>query len=132
MWMFESGQISKSIEPLLITEMNRTRVILNYETHTPTQSKTARARSIQGYHKSGFIRYDKEKDWWTPFEAELMMVADSGPRGRHDDQFDAFAYVGMAVHLFFEAFSDEEIEQDEWEDMYDDFADQGRCFATGY
>ena len=132
MWTFESGQISKSIEPWLITEMRRTRETLNYVTHTPTQSKTMRARSIQGKHKSGFIRYDQEKDWYPAFEAELMMVADSGPRGRNDDQFDAFAYVGLTVDQFFEAYSDEEIEEEEWEEMYDDFYDQGRCASTGY
>lgn len=132
MWMFESGQISKSIEPLLITEMRRKRTILNYDTHTPTQSKTARARSIQGYHKSGFISYDKEKEWWPPFEAELSMVADSGPRGRHDDQFDAFAYVGMAVDQFWEAQSDEELEDEAYEEELFDFSDMGRCASTGY
>jgi len=132
MWTFESGQISKSIEPYLITEMTRTGIFLNYVTHTPTQSKTMRARSIQGKHKSGFIRYDKEKEWWSAFEAELMMVADSGPRGRNDDQFDAFAYAGMTCDQFFEAYSDEELEEEEYEEMYDNFHDQGRCSVTGY
>lgn len=132
MWMFESGQISKSIEPFLITEMRRTGVILNYDTHTPTQSKTARARSIQGYHKSGFIKYDKEKEWWGPFEAELLMVAGSGPRGRHDDQFDAFAYVGMAVDQFYEPQTDEEIEEDEYQEAFEAYNDLGRCSTTGY
>ena len=132
MWTFESGQIQKSIEPWLITEMRRTNIVLNYSTHTPTQSKTARARSIQGKHKSGFIRYDKEKSWYPAFEGELMMVADSGPRGRNDDQFDAFAYVGLTVDKYFEAYSDEEIAEEEYEEEIEDFADQGRCWSTGY
>jgi len=132
MWMFESGQIQKSILPLLNTEMLRTHVILNWNTHTPTQSKTARARSIQGKHKSGFIKYDKEKDWWGPFEAELMMVSGSGPRGRHDDQFDAFAYIGMAVDQFFEAYTDEELEEEAWENEFEDFYGQGKNKTTGY
>ena len=112
--------------------MRRTRVVLNYETHTPTQSKTARARSIQGYHRSGFIKYDKDKEWWGAFEAELMMVAGSGPRGRHDDQFDAFAYVGMAVDQFYEAQSDSEIEDEAYQEELEDFFSYGRNATTGY
>ena len=132
MWTFESGQISKSLEPYLITEMGRTKVYLNYVTHTPTQSKTMRARSIQGKHKSGFIRYDKEKEWYPAFEAELMMVADSGPRGRNDDQFDAFAYVGLTIDQFFEAYSDEEIEEEAYQEEYELYYDQGINAVTGY
>ena len=132
MWTFEDGQISKSLGPYLNTEMRRTNTILNWDTHVPTQSKTMRARSIQGKHKSGFIKYDKEASWYPALEAELMMVADSGPRGRHDDQFDAFAYVGLTIDKYFEAESDEEMEEAEYRELYDDFHDDGRCFSTGY
>jgi len=129
---FESGQIAKSLEPFLITEMRRRSTYINYDLVTPTQSKTMRARSIQGKHKSGFIRYDKEASWYPAFEAELMMVADSGPRGRNDDQFDSFAYVGLSVDKYFEAYSDEEIEDEENESLFEDWHDQGRCASTGY
>ena len=60
------------------------------------------------------------------------MVSDSGPRGKHDDYFDAFAYVGLTIDQYFEAYSDQEIEDQEYDDFFDDFADQGRCAATGY
>ena len=132
MFTFESGQISKALEPYLITEMRRQNVYINYDLVTPTQSKTMRARSIQGKHKSGFIRYDKEKDWYPAFEAELMMVADSGPRGRNDDQFDAFAYVGLTVDQYFEAYSDDELDEEEYEEFLDEYGEDGRDDDTGY
>ena len=116
----------------MVDEMGRNKVTLNYDLHTPTQSKTMRARSIQGKHKSGFIRYDKEKEWYPAFEAELMMVADSGPRGRNDDQFDAFAYVGLTIDQFFEAYSDEEIEEEVYQEEYELYYDQGINAVTGY
>ena len=129
---FETAKIDKAIGPFLDREMMRQRTYLNIVKMTPTQSKTMRARSIQAMHKSGAIRYDKEASWYPDFEAELLMVADSGPRGKHDDYLDAFAYVGLTIDQYFEAQSDEELEDEEYDQMYDDYADQGRCYSTGY
>ena len=129
---FETAKIDKAIGPSLDREMLRQRTFLNIIKKTPTQSKTMRARSIQAMHKAGQIRYDKQAHWYHDFHAELMMVADSGPRGKHDDYLDAFAYVGLTIDEYFSAQSDAEIAEEELEEEYDDFADQGRCFATGY
>jgi len=132
LFTFETAQIEKSLKSFLITAQNKHRVYLNIHTETPTKSKTMRARSIQAMHKSGAIRYDKEASWYLAFEAELMMVADSGPRGRHDDQLDAFAYLGLTLDQHYEAMSDEELEDEEWEEAYDAYHDQGRNQVTGY
>jgi hypothetical protein len=83
-------------------------------------------------HKSGSIRYDKEASWWPDFEAELSMVSASGPRGRHDDQFDAFAYLGTTIDLFYEAHTDEEIEDEEYEELFEEYHSLGRDAVTGY
>jgi predicted phage terminase large subunit-like protein len=129
---FETAKIDKAIGPFLEREMLNRRVFLNIHKETPTQSKTMRARSIQAMHKAGVIKYDKEASWYPAFEAELMMVADSGPRGKHDDMFDAFAYLGLTVDQFFEAQSDEEIEEEEYDALFEDYHDLGRCHVTGY
>lgn len=129
---FETAKIDKAIGPSLDREMIRQKTYLNIIKMTPTQSKTARARSIQALHKAGQIRYDKEAHWYPDFESELLTVADSGPRGAHDDYLDAFAYVGLTIDQYFEAQSNEEIEDEEAEEEYDLFHDQGRCFSTGY
>lgn len=130
---FESGQIEKSIGPSLNRAMLLPKnPVINIVTKTPVKSKTMRARSIQALHKAGQIRYDKEASWYPDFEGELLTVADSGPRGKHDDYLDAFAYVGLTIDLYFEAQSDEEIEDEEYDDMIMDYSDMGRCHATGY
>jgi len=129
---FETAKIDKAIGPSLEREMLRQKTFLNIVKMTPTQSKTMRARSIQAMHKSGSIRYDKEASWYPDFEGELLTVADSGPRGKHDDYLDAFAYVGLTINMYFEAQSDQEIEDDEWEEELFDFQSLGRCAATGY
>lgn len=132
MWTFETEKIDKAIGPFLEREMIRQRTYLNIHKETPGKSKIQRAKSIQGMHKSRAIRYDKSATWWNDFYAELMMVSESGPRGRHDDMFDAFAYLGKTVHMFYEAQSDEEIEEEEYESIFEDYHSLGRSATTGY
>ena len=129
---FETAKIDKAIGPFLNAEMMRQKTYLNIVKMTPTQSKTMRARSIQAMHKAGLIKYDREASWFSDFHSELMMVADSGPRGKHDDMFDAFAYIGLTIDQYWEAMSDQEIEDEEFETMWNDYHDLGRCAATGY
>ena len=119
MFTFESGQISKAIEPYLISEMGRRGVYINYVLKTPTKSKLMRGRSIQGMVKSGFVKFDKEASWYPDLENELMTVSDTGPRGTYDDQFDAFSYIGLTVAEYYEADSDEELEEMEFQKLLD-------------
>ena len=132
LFTFETGQIEKGLKPYLITAQNKHRVYLNIATETPTKSKTMRASSIRAKHNSGAIRYDKESSWYEAFFAELMMVADSGPRGRHDDQLDAFAYLGLTLDQHWEAQSEEEYEEETYNLAYDEYHDHGRDSVTGY
>lgn len=129
---FETEKIDKAIGPSLNRAMMRTRTYLNIHTITPTKSKTTRGKSIQAMHKAGLIRYDKLASWYPDFYAEMQTITDSGPRGAHDDMFDVFAYLGLTVDKFFEAQSDEEIEDEEYEQSIYDFTDMGRCATTGY
>jgi predicted phage terminase large subunit-like protein len=130
---FETEKIDKAIGPFLDREMLRRGVYLNIHRMTPMKSsKTARARSIQAMHKAGAVLYDKEASWYPGFESELSMVSESGPRGKHDDQFDAFAYLGLTINQFWEAQTEEEIEDDEYEEMFEDSHSMGRSAITGY
>jgi predicted phage terminase large subunit-like protein len=132
LFTFETAKIDKALHPYLVKAQHKHKVYLNIHKETPTQSKTMRARSIQAMHKAGAIRYDKEAEWWPAFEAEVLMVADSGPRGKHDDQFDAFAYLGLTLDQHYEASTEEEEEEEEYDLMLDEYHDQGRCYSTGY
>ena len=132
LFTFETTQIDKAIGPFLDKAMMSRREYLNIFKVTPTQSKTMRARSIQAMHRSGAIKYDKQASWYDAFEAELMMVADSGPRGRHDDQFDAFAYLGLTIDQHYEAPSDDDMDDEEYDIAFEEYHDQGRDHITGY
>ena len=129
---FETAKIDKALGPFLDREMRRTGHYINIHLETPTQSKTARGKSIQAMTKSRSVKFDKNASWYPDVEGQLLTITDSGPRGAHDDYFDAFAYLGLTVDQFYEAQSDEEIEEEEYEEMFDEFFDQGRSSTTGY
>lgn len=129
---FETEKIDKALGPFLEREMRRTGEHLNINKVTPTKSKTQRGRAIQGMVKSGSVRFDKKASWYPDMEGELMTISDSGPRGAHDDYFDAFAYIGLTIDQYFEAFSEKEIEQMEYEEELDQWFDLGRSAVTGY
>jgi len=127
---FETEKIDKAIGPFLEKEMLRTGVFLNIHKITPTKSKTTRGRSIQAMVKARAVHFDKKAEWYPGLENELLTISDSGPKGKHDDCFDAFSYIGLTVNRYFEAQSDQEVEDDEYEEAFDDF--HGRNGTTGY
>ena len=131
----EDGQISKSLGPAIKKAMYDCfpPVPIPLNPITPIKSKTMRGKSIQKLHKAGGIRYDKLAAWYPAFETELLTVANDGTRGTHDDQFDAFAYIGLSVDKYFEAYSDEELEEDaRAQELEDYYYNIGRCRSTGY
>lgn len=128
---FETEKIDKAIGPFLDQEMRKTGVYLNLDKVTPSKSKTVRGKSIQAMMKSGSVRFDVEADWYPDFYSEMMTITPAGPKGKHDDQFDAFAYIGLTIHKHNTAPTAEEAEDEEWEDEHEDEL-FGVCATTGY
>ncbi len=128
---FETEKIDKAIGPFLSDEMRRTGQYLNINLITPTKSKTTRGKSIQGMMEAGACRFDDRADWYDLFFSELMTVTPDGPKGAHDDQFDAFAYIGLTLDRFYEGYTPEEIEELEYEDEFEEY-ESTADFVTGY
>jgi predicted phage terminase large subunit-like protein len=127
----EEMQVSKSIGPFLREEMVKTGVYPNLLVlKHGGKDKIARARSIQGRVRAHAVRFDKSGDWYPPFEDELCKF----PRGRHDDQVDAFAYVGMMLDSLIEAPTMKELEEEEYLDelQHSGYRESGRSQYTGY
>lgn len=129
---FETEKIDKALGPFLERRQRETGVYLNIVKKTPTKSKTARGRSIQGMTKSRSVKFDKKASWYPELEGQLLTISESGPRGTHDDYFDAFAYIGLTVSEYYEASSPQEIDDWEYEEAFEDYHDMGRCTTTGY
>jgi phage terminase large subunit-like protein len=94
------------------------------------KDKVTRARSIQARMRAHGVKFDKEADWYFPFEQEMLTF----PRGKHDDQVDAFAYFGMMLEYLIEASTDEEEAEDAYYEEVErgGLNNQGRSAVTGY
>lgn len=124
-------QVSKSIGPFLREEMVKTGIYPNLLVlKHGGKDKIARARSIQGRMRARAVRFDKTGDWYSVFEDELCKF----PRGRNDDQVDAFAYMGMMLDSLIEAPTPQEAEEEEYLDELRDSESHGsgRSAFTGY
>ncbi len=113
LYVCEQGAIQKSLGPFLKDEMSTRDHYLNLKLIVPSKDKESRAKPIAGRVKAGKVRFDKEADWWPSFEDELSAF----PRGKHDDQVDAFAYIGLILDKLLAPPSDDELEEDEWQEL---------------
>lgn len=127
----EDMQISKAIGPFLREEMikNNTFISLLPLKHGG-KDKPTRARSIQARLRAHGLKFDKHGDWYPNFENECLQF----PRGKHDDQVDAFAYLGLMLDTLIEAPTNEEAEEEYYLEELEasDLNNQGRNELTGY
>lgn len=127
----EDTQISKSIGPFLNEEMVARNSFLNLvKLKHGGKDKIARARSIQARMRARGVKFDTNADWFMTFQEECLQF----PRGKHDDQVDAFAYLGLMLLELIEApTAKEKADDDYYEEMEKSYGDaDGRCAATGY
>lgn len=127
----EEMQVSKSIGPFLNEAMVANNVYLSVlKLKHAGKDKVTRARSIQARTRAHGVKFDKEADWYFNFEQEMLTF----PRGKHDDQVDAFAYMGLMLDYLVEAATDREVIEDAYyEDLEKSGVNhQGRSVITGY
>lgn len=127
----EEGQISKAIGPYLYeTMIQRNSFPLIAHLKHMGKDKLARSRSIQARMRAKSIKFDKEADWYQTFEDECMRF----PRDKHDDQVDAFSYLGIMLDKLIEAPTREELIEDEYAAEYElsGLSEAGRNGTTGY
>lgn len=127
----EEMQVSKAIGPFLREQM----IYENeYITLVPMKSggkdKLTRARSIQARTRAHGVKFNKEADWYQSFEDECIRF----PRDKHDDQVDAFAYLGLLLDKMIEAPTEKELDEEEYEFelRQSGNATNGRSQVTGY
>lgn len=127
----EEMQVSKAIGPFLREEMvKHNNYITLYPLKHGGKDKITRARSIQARMRAQGCKFDKSADWYQMFEDELMRF----PRDKHDDQVDAFSYLGLMLDVIVESPTHQDIEEEEYMEEYEasGLADQGRNLTTGY
>lgn len=126
----EQGTIQKAIGPYLNEEMLKRGEFINTVLLKPSGDKLTRARSIQARMRSGACRFDKDAEWYQAFEDQLLRF----PRDKHDDQVDAWAYLGLMLDRMWEAPTEKEAEEEEYRTYMSDSlgVDSGRSSICGY
>jgi len=127
----EKGQIEKAIGPFLRTRMLDTGVFPTLLPVAPSSDKKTRARSIQARMRMGGVRFDKEADWFYNLEDECILFG----RGKHDDQVDALAYIGLILDKMVEGRTEKEVSEDDYAEYvaeHAEYAESGRSEYTGY
>ena len=115
----EQGTIQKAIGPYLNEEMLKRGEFISLVLLKPSGDKLTRSRSIQARMRSGACRFDKDAEWYQTFEDQLMRF----PRDKHDDQVDAWSYLGLMLDKMWEAPTDKEVEEEEYEAYVKQFQD---------
>jgi predicted phage terminase large subunit-like protein len=125
----EEMQVSKSIGPFLREEMVRENQYLTlYPLKHGGKDKIVRCRSIQARIRAKTVKFNKAGDWYQDFEDELVRF----PRDVHDDQVDAFAYLGLLLDKLIEAPTKAEQEEEDYADELAGEQYVGRSRTTGY
>lgn len=127
----EEMQVSKAIGPFLREEMLRNNNYLSlYPLKHGGKDKITRSRSIQARMRAQGCKFDKSSDWYPIFEDECMRF----PRDKHDDQVDAFAYLGLMLDVMIEAPTVKELEEEEYEEEMEKSGmnAEGQSEHTGY
>ena len=127
----EEGQISKAIGPFLYEKMIESNIFPSLVTlKAMGKDKLARSRSIQARMRAKSVKFDKGADWYQAFEDECSRF----PRDKHDDQVDAFAYLGIMLDKLIEAPTKEEQFEEEYAELSwnSGLYERGRSITTGY
>jgi predicted phage terminase large subunit-like protein len=125
----EAGTIQKSIGPFLNREMISTGIFVPLQLLKPSVDKITRARSIQARMRANACKFDKDAEWYSTFEEELMRF----PRDRHDDQVDSWAYMGLMLDKMQEANTPQEDDEELYlASLHEDDSETGRSATTGY
>lgn len=131
-WFVEDGVIWKSIAPTLYKEMQTRDIWLNCQPLLPVRDKATRGRPFQKRMSAGGCRFDKESDWYVPFEAELLRFTGRGD-AIADDQFDSAAILAKGFDTLTEVEEEDFESEDEIEmRMTDPRKYLGRSAVTGY
>lgn len=128
----EDGVIWKSIYPMIITEMQRRNVWINFVPINPVKDKPTRGRPFQKRMKVGACRFDKDASWYPAYEDELLKFT-NGKQAAHDDQFDSTATAFLGIERQPDVEQDDFIDEDELEIMqHNRYIHTRRETATGY
>ena len=116
----ESGVIRRAIEPMLRARMKERKVFCRLVWLPRVADKVASARGFQARAENGQVSFLDRK--WAHDVLEQLV---SFPTGKHDDDVDVCAILGMALDQTHPAITLPEEKDDPGKDAYEDDEDEG-------
>lgn len=130
----EGGQIWLAIYPMLVKEMEKQGLMLNFEVLASTTDKAVRGRILQRKMKAGFCRFDTSAEWYPAYKAELLSFT-GVTEAKADDQFDSTAILHRGLENYSEVEDDDFLEEEalDWRGRSESLrgGSEGRA-CTGY
>jgi len=83
---------------------------------------------MQARLRAGTVKFDTQAPWFFSFQEELCQF----PRGKHDDQVDAFSWLGQMLNRLMAANTPQEDEEEEEYERQRSSPYSGRNKTTGY
>jgi predicted phage terminase large subunit-like protein len=93
MWFEEAGVIFKSMNPIITKRQQEASAYCTRKQITRTRSKEMSAQAIRGRMQQGKVYLPAAAEWMASLRAEMLTF----PSGKHDDQVDVMALIGMAL-----------------------------------
>lgn len=124
----ERTHVEQALGPL-ITEQKRQRrkFGMRIEPLKPgRRDKSARAQPIRGLVEMHRVYFPKLAPWTDDFVVELLKF----PNGKHDDQVDAFAWLGQMVEMFNPRPLPKPKPKKSWRDQLDKFVSSGNAASS--
>lgn len=128
----EGGQIWNALEPMVRREMQIRDRFMNIQIVNSTKDKAAKGRPFQKRHRARAMRFDKQAEWYAPYEAELLRFTGNS-EALLDDQFDSTSLLVKGYELLPEVEEDDFDSDNELEMRRQDPRKLGgRSQITGY
>lgn len=108
----EKGQIANSILPAILKKMDEDNLYFRFELLPSMVDKLQRSQAIRARARAGKVKVDKKADWWPTFIEEVLQF----PRSAKDDQVDTLSLIGHTLNKFWEAPTEKEIQEEEYEE----------------
>lgn len=90
-WLNEKGVLWRMIAGQAQARMRERNIFAPCEEYARTADKPTMARAIQGRWSQGMVMLPEQAPWLADLEHEMLRF----PAGRHDDQVDALALIGL-------------------------------------
>lgn len=128
----ENGHIWKTLKPVLMKDMLKLDMFINFVELTPVRDKAVRGRPFQARMRARGVRFDKRAEWYPGYEAECLRFTGTSDAVA-DDQFDSTATLFIGLSKLAEFTHEDFLDDDEYDRIeHDPRKYAGRDSVTGY